>query len=67
MEKLIITIEDTSILGSLKKILSAIKGITVVSVKESKKCGLDEALEDIDNSRVTSFENSDELFSHLGI
>ena len=67
MTQLTINIEDKSILPHLKKILSAIEGVSIVPAKKTKKCGLEEALEDVKAGRITHFENVDEMFASFGI
>ena len=67
MTQLIINIEDKSILPHLKKILSAIEGVSIAPTKRKKKCGLEEALEDVKAERITHFENVDEMFASFGI
>ena len=67
MTQLTINIEDKTILPHLKKILSAIEGVSIVSTKKKKKCGLEEALEDVKSGRVRPFENVDEMFTSFGI
>ena len=48
MTQLTINIEDKSILPHLKKILNAIDGVSIAKPERKKrKCGLDEALDDI--------------------
>ena len=68
MTQLTINIEDKTILPHLKKILSALEGVSIAPAKKKKKkCGIDEALEDIKEGRVTHFENVDEMFASFGI
>ena len=67
MTQLTINIENKSILPHLKKILSAIEGVSIAPTKRKKKCGLEEALEDVKAGRVTHFENVDEMFASFGI
>ena len=48
MTQLTINIEDKSILPHLKKILNAIDGVSIAKpAKKKKKCGLEEALDDV--------------------
>lgn len=68
MTQLILNISDPSVLPTLKKVVKAFKGVTIDStfVKRSKKCGLDEALDDIQAGRVSGpFNSMDELMAHL--
>ena len=67
MTQLTINIEDKSILPHLKKILSAFEGVSIAPTKRKKKCGLEEALEDVKEGRITHFENADEMFASFGI
>lgn len=67
MTQLTINIEDKSILPHLKKILSAIEGVSIAPAKRKKECGLEEALEDVKEGRITRFKNADEMFASFGI
>lgn len=67
MTQLIINIEDKSILPHLKKILNAIEGVSIAKTASKKKCGLEEALEDVKAGRVHHHENVDDMFKSLGI
>lgn len=68
MTQLTINIEDKSILPHLKKILNAIEGVSIVKSSTKKKCGLEEALDDVKAGRVHRAENVDEMFQQvLGI
>lgn len=68
MTQLTINIEDKSILPHLKKILSAIEGVSIVKSTTKKRCVLEEALDDVKNGRVHSAENVDDMFQQvLGI
>lgn len=35
--------------------------------KPKKKCGMEKAMEDIKNGRVTTYENVDDFFNKMGI
>ncbi len=65
MTQLIINIEDKSILPHLKKILNAIDGVSIVSPAKKKKCGLDEALDDVKAGRVHHADGIDEMFKQV--
>lgn len=67
MTQLTINIEDKSILPHLKKILNAIDGVSIATVKKKRKTGFEEAMEDVRAGRITRFESVDEMFKHLGI
>ena len=69
MTQLTINIEDKSILPHLKKILNAIDGVSIAKpAKKKKKCGLEEALDDVKAGRIHRAGNVDEMFQQvLGI
>ena len=67
MTQLLINIEVTKILPSLRRVLGAIKGISITETKTKRKCGIDLALEDVKAGRVQSYDNTDDLFRALGI
>lgn len=60
MTQLTINIEDKSILPHLKKILNALEGVSIATPSK-KKCGLDEALEDIKEGRVHRADSVDDM------
>lgn len=62
MTELILTIENDSILPSLRKVLSNIAGVTVKTTPKRKKKGsLELALEDVAAGRVFTAENGSDL------
>ncbi len=66
MTQIILNIQDASILPSLKRVLSAIKGVSLSEVViESDKKGIDEALDDVKAGRVFKAENVDDLFVQI--
>ncbi len=67
MTQLTINIEDQSILPHLKKILNALEGVSIAAPKRKKKCGMEEAIDDVKNGRVKRFESAEDLFKDLGI
>ena len=69
MTQITINIEDPSIVPHLKKILSAINGVSIARpTLKTNKSGLDVAYEDIRAGRVHHAENADQLFKDvLGI
>ena len=67
MTQLTINIEDKSILPHLKKILNALEGVSIAKPERKKKCGLDEALDDVKAGRVSYYESAEALFKDLGI
>lgn len=67
MTQLTINVEDKSILPHLKKILSAIEGVSIAKPIRKKKTGLEMALDDIEAGRVTYYESAEDMFKKLGI
>lgn len=65
MTQLTINIEDKSILPHLKKILNAIDGVSIAKPSKTKKCGLDEALDDVKAGRVHHADNVDDMFKQV--
>ena len=66
MTTLTLKITDNSILPSLKRILEALNGVSIVSSK-SEKTEMDKAREDVNASRLISYSSKNELFEDLGI
>lgn len=67
MTQLTINIENKSILPHLKKILNAIEGVSIAKPTKKKKCGLDEAIDDVKAGRTHRYETVDDMFKNLGI
>jgi hypothetical protein len=65
MTQITINIEDKSIVPHLKKILSAIEGVSIAKSEKKRKCSLDQALEDIHCGRVHNADNVDQLFNDI--
>lgn len=66
MTTLTLKITDNSILPSLKRILEALNGVSIVSSK-SEKTEMDKAREDVNAGRLISYSSKNELFEDLGI
>ena len=67
MTTLTIQVEDRSVLAGLKKVLNAMNGVVILPARKGKKTGLEEAMDDIRNGRITEYSNSDEMFKDLGL
>lgn len=66
MTQLILNISDPSVIPALEQMVKAFKGVTIQPQFQVKKCGLDEALEDVEAGRISgSFDSVDELMRHL--
>ncbi len=68
MTQLILNIEDTTILPSLKKILGAISGVSIAkSQPRRKKSEMELALVDKAVGRVVKCKDKQDLFNQLGL
>ncbi|MDE7375351.1 MAG: response regulator [Muribaculaceae bacterium] len=68
MTQLTINIENKSIVPHLKKILSAIEGVSISKPeKKNKKSGIEESFEDARAGRVTHYASAEEMFKAFGI
>lgn len=65
MTQLILNISDPSILPTLKKVVKAFKGVTIDTPAKNKKCGLDEALDDVKAGHVHTAASTDQLFHDI--
>ena len=60
--KLIVTIDDTTMLNKIKNAIKMLRGVGSISVVTPKKSDLDLAHEDVKAGRVTKWNSVDELF-----
>ncbi len=67
MTRMIIEVEDESLVPHLIKIFNAMNGVSVITTNKKKKSGLEEAMEDIKAGRVTRYESAEDMFRDLGI
>ena len=68
MTQLILNIEDTTILPSLKKIFGAISGVSIAkSQPRRKKSEMELALVDKAEGRVVKCKDKQDLFNQLGL
>lgn len=66
-QQLIVTVEDPSLINDLKRAIKMMRGVSKISVKRTKKTGMDLAREDVKAGRVISYSCKEELFNDLGI
>ena len=62
--------ENNAIKNHFLKIVELMNGVTVVKPQTKsrrKKCGLDEALEDVKAGRVSEYESVDDFFKEMGL
>ncbi len=67
MTQLTINIDNAAILPHLKKILSAIDGISIAKPTKKKKSGLEDAYDDVRNNRLKSYDSVDDFYKSMGI
>lgn len=71
-QQIIINVEDPGILPSLRKVLSMIKGVSIVMGKKeetsaSELSDYEQSLEDIKNGRVHTYGSAEDFFDKMGI
>lgn len=49
----------------LRKLFESLPGVSLVKPVNKKKCGLDEAYEDVEAGRVTRADSVDDMFSKI--
>ena len=70
MTQLTLQFESNAIKNRFLKIIELMNGVTVVKPQpkaKSKKCGLDEALEDVKAGRVSKYASVDDFFKEMGL
>lgn len=65
MTQITINIEDQSMLPHLKKILSAIQGISIAKTQRKRKSGIELAYADVKAGRVHKAESVDDMFNQI--
>lgn len=64
--QMILTFDDVSVMRQVKKTLALIKGIKSISMpRKQRMSGLDRALKDVEEGRVTRWNSVEEMFKHL--
>ena len=63
--QLILTFEDTSVMRTVKKMLSFMQGVSITTPRKKKLNGVDQALLDIKEGRVYRAESLEDLFNQL--
>lgn len=66
MTTLTLQISDTSILPSLKKVLGALEGVTIIPTTRRKN-EMQKARDDVKAGRLISYSSKEELFDDLGL
>ena len=61
--KLIVTVDDSSMLNKIKNAIKMLRGVGNISVVTPKKSEMDLAREDVKAGRVTKWNSVDEMFN----
>ena len=70
MTQLTLQFESNAIKNHFLKIIELMNGVSVVKPQpkaKSKKCGLDEALDDVKEGRVSEYASVDDFFKEIGV
>lgn len=67
MIQLTINIENKSVRPQLMKVLNTFEGVSIVEIKGNETCGLDVALNDLKEGRITRYDSVNDMFKNLGI
>ena len=71
--QIIVTLESDAVIADIKKALKLIRGVASVKVQKPKEhditktAGYREAMDDVKNGRVTTYDSVDDMFKKLGI
>lgn len=66
MTELTLTVEDDSLLPSLRRVLRSLPGVHIKPAPRKRKTGIEQALEDEAAGRVTEWTGGiDEMFDHI--
>lgn len=64
--QMILTFDDVSVMQHVKKTLALVRGIKSITMPRKKRmCGLDRALKDVEEGRVTRWNSVEEMFEAL--
>ncbi len=63
---MVITFDDVSVMRQVKKTLALVRGVKSITIPRKKRmCGLDLALKDVEEGRVTRWNSVEEMFKAL--
>lgn len=64
--QLIVNVEDISMLKSLKKAISMMRGVTKITIPRSRQLSsYERSLRDLDNGRVYKYDSLDDLIKEI--
>lgn len=61
MSELTVTIEDTSMVDSIKQAIGMLKGVVSVKIKRASKSGMERAIEDVAKGRIYEADSVEDL------
>lgn len=64
MTQIVINVDNQAVIPHLKKVLQAIKGVTI-SKSRTVKSGIEEAMEDIEKGRIYKAKSVDDMFKQI--
>ncbi len=67
MTQIVLNIENQAIVPHLKKILSAIEGVSIAKENKGRKASVDIALDDVKAGRINKYASAQDLFDAFGI
>ena len=65
MQQVVINVENPSILPSLRRVLNAMEGVSIVPKPRRRRSGMEEAEEDIRKGRVYKAASVDDMFEQI--
>lgn len=66
MNTLTIQVENQSVMDKLREVLKTMSGVVILPSRK-KMTGMEEAMEDVRNGRVTEYSSAEDMFEKLGI
>ncbi len=68
-QQLTLSVRNRSILTSLRKVLSLMDGVTIVETHSltKKRSAYEQSMDDLQNGRVTVYDNAEDFYKELGI
>jgi len=65
MSELVVLVDDVSILPDIEKAISMLRGVVSVSLKRTKKSGLEKAIEEVKAGKLYEADSVDDLMKQL--
>ncbi len=71
-QQIILNVEDSRILASLRRVLAAMEGVTIINPscargKKAKLTSYEQAREDISEGRVNTYKSLEDFYDKMGI